>query len=150
MKPPLASQHGTSLATTAGITAVIALVAALSVLTQCVALTGGGAALAACSLAALVLGAAGLYAGRNAIGLALDFAASDAAASEHAASRGLACYHLGMAGMFAGAGLAVTARFALGHGALVWLAPAAAFAAAAYALWNAGGWAVEARRRRAR
>lgn len=147
MKPPLASQHGASLATTAGITAVIALVAALSVLTQCVALTGVAASLAACSLAALVLGATGLYAGRNAIGLALDFAVSDAAASEHAASRGLARYHLGMAGMFAGAGLAVTARFALGHGALAWLAPAAAFVAATHAAWNALSWTAEARRR---
>jgi hypothetical protein len=141
--PPLSPAHGTSLATTAGITAVITVVAAVSVLAQTAALAGVRALLAQLAVAALLLGAGGLYLGRNHIGRALDLAA-DPRAAAIAAARGLARFHLGMAGVFAGAGLAAATRLT---GALGWIAPAAGGLLAAIALVRSLGWMIEARRR---
>lgn len=150
MKPPLSPAHGTSLSTTAGITAVITLVAAVSVLAQCSGLDGAPALLAAGALLALVLGAGGLYAGRNEIGRALDLAAHDAGASAVAAARGLSRFHLGMAGVFAGAGGAAAARLPLARSPVGWVVPAAALAGALCALVQAASWSREARRRASR
>jgi lysylphosphatidylglycerol synthetase-like protein (DUF2156 family) len=147
MKPPLSPAHGTSLGTTAGITAVITLVAALSLLGQCSGLSGAPAVLAACAVTALLFGAAMLYAGRNDIGQSLDLAAHDAPAAGRRAARGLARFHLGMAGVFAGGGCAAAFRLALPHGGVAWLAPIAALAATVVALLRAASWALESRRR---
>jgi hypothetical protein len=147
--PGLSPPHGTSLGTTAGITSVISLVAAISVLGQCGNLSGLAAGLAACSLASLMLGAGALYAGRNLVGQALDLAATDGGASGFTAARGLAFFHLGVALDFAGAGLAAAVRLSLPCGGITWIAPIAALAMTAFALSRAAAWAGEARRRRA-
>jgi hypothetical protein len=147
MKPPLSAPHGTSLGTTAGITSVITLVAAVSVVGQCANLAGVAAALAACALIALILGAGSLYLARNGLGHALDLAAHDAAAAGIAAARALTRFHLGMAGVFAGCGFACAFRVALPRGGALWLVPAAAFLVALIAAVHAAGWAREARRR---
>jgi hypothetical protein len=149
MKPPLSPAHGTSLGTTAGITAVITVVVALSVLAQCSHLSGLPAVLAPLSLVALVLGAGALYDARNEIGRALDLASTDARESGIAAARGLTRFHLGMAGVFAGGGLAAAFRFPLNESALGWIAPALALLMSGVALARALSWFLEARRREA-
>ncbi|MFN3428729.1 MAG: tetratricopeptide repeat protein [Candidatus Sericytochromatia bacterium] len=78
MRPPLSGPHGASLATTAGITAVITGVVATAVIAQTPPTPGWPATLAAGSSAALFVAASTLYAARNAIGLALDHAADPA------------------------------------------------------------------------
>jgi len=147
MKPPLSAAHGTSLGTTAGITAVISVVVAVSVLGQCGGYVRPHADFAACALGALVLGAAALYRARDEIGRSLDLAASDPRDAGIAAARGLTRFHLGMAGVFAGCGIAAGLRFSTMPSALGWLMPAIAGVVAAGALARAWSWAREARRR---
>jgi len=144
-RPPLSAAHGTSLGTTAGITAVICVVVAIGLLGHCGAYRGWLADLAACALVALLLGALALYLGRNEIGRALDLAATDAGASGVAAARGLARFHLGMAGLFAGCGLAGAVRFHSMSSPLGWLVAALGAVITAMALARAWTWAGEAR-----
>ncbi len=147
--PALSPPHGTSLGTTAGITAIITLVAAVSALSQSADLDGPRAVLAALGVTALVLGAGGLYAGRNQIGIALDFAASqDPAAAGVAAAAGFLRFHLGMAAAFAGTGLTAVYRLALPQGGIAWLAPLAGAVLALLAFRQALGWRQELVRRR--
>ena len=129
MRPPLSGPHGASLATTAGITAVITGVVASSVIAQAPPTTGWPATLAAGSSALLFLAAAILYAARNAIGLALDHAA-DPVLSGYWANRAMRTYHAGMAAFFAGLALLAAWRLGLPVGAVGWLASAVALGAA--------------------
>jgi hypothetical protein len=148
MKPVLSPAHGAGLGTTAGITAVIAVVAAVSMLGQCRNVHGLAAMLGAAAVACFILGAGALYTGRNLTGQALDLAATDPAASGISAARGLFYFHLGMTGMFGGGGFAAWFSFYPLDNAMTLLASLAGFAMAAVALGNAGGWARELRRRR--
>ncbi len=147
MKAPLSPAHGTGLGTTTGITSVITLVAAVSLLGQCGHLAPLEAALAASSLGCFVLGAGGLYLARNWVGLALDQAAVDPKAAAVAAARSLTRFHLGMAGVFAGCAFATAFRLGLPYGRLAWLAPLAAGGLAVRAVLNGVDWVREARRR---
>jgi 4-hydroxybenzoate polyprenyltransferase len=148
MKPTLTPAHGTALATTSGITSVISLVIALSVLGQCGGLSGGNLALAVCAALALFLGAGALYAARNQVGRALDSASGNPKESTIAAARALVRFHCGMAGVFAGCGFAAAFRLPLAESPAVAIAPAGAFALAVAALVQAASWVREAGRRK--
>lgn len=117
----LSPGHGASLATTAGITSVITMVMAASVLGQCNGLTGAAQTLAAGTLLALVLGAGLLYSAREAIGTAMDVGPGDPAAFRALAGKGLASYHFGKACLFLGLACGIAWRVALPHGELAWL-----------------------------
>jgi hypothetical protein len=150
MRPALSPAHGTSLGTTAGITAVITLVLAASVMAQCRHAAGAPACVAGWAIALLILGAAALYAARNQIGRALDHAASDVRASGVAAAYGLALFHLGMACVMAGTGLAAVFRMSVEALPRPWLVGGIAIAIAAISLVRAVAWVSEARGRGAR
>ncbi len=146
--PPLSAGHGVSLSTTSGITSVITGVMAAALAAQVpaaadarVGLLAGGA------IAALTVGAVGLYEARNAVGAAMDLAPVDPARAAALAARSLAAYHLGMAGVLAGLALAAAWRVALPLGGLAWVAPAAAGLAALAAVVRAAGWCGVWRRR---
>lgn len=141
----LTPAHGGSLATTAGITSVITMVMAASLLGQCNGLTGPAQLLAAGTLLALVLGAGLLYSAREAIGTALDVGPGDAPVYQALATRGFALYHFGKACLFMGLALGLAWRLALPLGELGWLGVLAAcgfaFGAAARGLrhvWPGG------------
>ncbi|MBM3266258.1 MAG: hypothetical protein FJZ01_01300 [Candidatus Sericytochromatia bacterium] len=148
--PPLTPPHGTSLASTAGITAVITVVAAASVLAQCARLSGMGAILGMLAVACLIAGAGGLYVCRNRIGMALDLAATPEGgpAAGVTAASGLTQFHLGMAGVFAGIGLAAAVHLALPLGGIAWVAPAGGGVFFILSLAKASAWHREAGRRR--
>lgn len=129
MRQPISGPHGASLATTAGITAVITGVLAASILAQCPAEPGTAGALAALTGGALALSAGLLYMARNAIGLALDHA-GDPPLAGFWGGRGLRTYHAGMAALFLGMALAIAWRLALVQGALGWLGAGIALAMA--------------------
>lgn len=131
--PPLSPGHGASLATTAGITSVITMVMAASLLGQCGNLSGSAQGLAAGTLGAMVIGAGLLYSAREAIGAAMDLAPGDPALSRAMGRRGLTLYHFGKAALFAGLAFGVAWRLAVPFGALGWLGvlAAAGFAGAA-------------------
>lgn len=151
MKPPLSPAHGTSLSTTAGITAVISLVVGLSLLGQANRLAPLELGLASCSLLALLAGAGSLYAARNRVGHALDLAAADAHASGIAAAQALVRFHCGMGGVFAGCGFAAGFRLPVFDAPAVAVAPLLGLGLAAAALVEAAAWNRElARRRNAR
>lgn len=150
MKPALSPPHGTGLGTTAGITAVISVVSAVSILGQCHGVQGLGSVLGASAAACFIAAAALLYAGRNLIGQALDLAATDPAASGVTAARGLTFFHLGMAAIFAGSGFAACFCLYPLDRLIIVLAPIAGFVAVGVATGNAAGWWREARRRRAK
>ncbi|GAB4136892.1 MAG: hypothetical protein Fur0037_01680 [Planctomycetota bacterium] len=147
MKPDLSAPHGTSLATTSGITAVITLVAAASILGQCADLAGPSTWMASFSLLSLVLGAGALYSGRNGVGSAMDLSPADPRRARIAAARGLALFHAGMALLFLGTAFGIGFRLAVPRGGPAWLAPLAAALLALHAGSRALGWASEARRR---
>lgn len=117
---PLSAGHAASLATTAGITAVITGVVVASILGQCANLAGTAAHLAAISLFFLSLAIGSLYGAREAIGQALDLMASEPQLARIPGLRGLFRYHLGMAGLFAGMSFAAAWRFLLPQGAFAW------------------------------
>lgn len=119
---PLSPAHGASLATTAGITSVITGVVAVSILGQGTGLKGGVGVLAAMTLACLSLAAGALYGAREAIGAYLDMVPHDPQLAKIPAQRGLARYHLGMAGLFAGLACASAWRLALPQGGVAWSA----------------------------
>ena len=99
--PAVSPAHCASLSNTAGITAVVTGVAAVALAGQVpAAMTGIAGCFAASAFAGLVLGVAGLYAARNAMGEAMDRQATDPMAAAVLATRALARYHLGMAGVF--------------------------------------------------
>ena len=150
MKPVLSPAHGTGLGTTAGITAVIAMVATVAILGQCRDVHGFAATLGASAAACFILGAGALYTGRNLIGQALDLAAVDQIASGISAARGLFYFHLGMTGIFAGSGFVSWFSFYPLDSAMTTLAPLAGFALVGVALRNAIEWAGEQRRRQTR
>jgi hypothetical protein len=147
MKPTLAPTHGTGLATTSGITAVISLVIALSVLGQSSRLAGFELALAVSALIALFLGAGLLYAARNQIGQALDTASGNPRESTIAAARAFVRFHSGMAAVFAGCGFAAAFRLPLADSPAVWIAPAVAFVFAVLGFVQAASWMGELGRR---
>lgn len=148
MKPNLTPPHGTSLATTAGITAIIVTVAAMALLGQCSGLTGPAASLAGLAIAFLLASSGCLYLGRNEIGKALDLAAGDADASKQAAAAGFVWFHGGMAALFAGCAAAAAFRIGLPLGGAGWLAPAVAGVLCVVAIGRAMGWSAESRRLR--
>jgi hypothetical protein len=125
MQASLSGPHGASLATTAGITAVITGVLAGGLLAQCPAIPGTAGVLASLAGAALALAAGLLYVARNAIGLALDHA-GDPPLAAYWAGRGLRTYHAGMAALFLGMALAIAWRLGLVQGAWGWLGTAIA------------------------
>lgn len=134
--------HGASLATTAGITSVITGVMAAGLCAQVPA--AAPAHVAACAggaIAALAIAAGALYEARNALGAALDAAASDPGRAPLLAAYAQSAYHLGMACVFAGLGLAAAWRLALPLGGVAWVAPAAAALAAGAALVRSARWA---------
>jgi len=147
MRPPLSAAHGTSLGTTAGITAVICIVVAVGLLGHCGSYRGPLADLAACALVTLMLGALALYIARNEIGRALDLAAADPHASGVAAAHGLARFHIGMGGLFAGCSLAGAVRFLSMSSPLGWLVAAVGVVITTMAVARAWMWAGEARER---
>lgn len=149
MKPLLSPAHGTGLGTTAGITAVIAMVAAVSVLGQCRDLHGSMATLGASAASCFILAAGALYTGRNLIGQALDLAAVDQPAAGISAARGLFYFHLGMTGAFAGSGFVACFSFYPLDSVITTVAALAGFAMAGSALVNVSSWARELRRRQA-
>jgi len=106
--------HGTSLATTAGITSVISLVAVVSLMAQGQALSGWARTGFAAGLAVILLGAGLLYLARGAVGRSLDFQASgQGEIARRYGERALWRYHLGMALLFAGLALTAAGRYAL-------------------------------------
>jgi len=118
----LSPGHGGSLATTAGITSVITMVLAASLLGQCNGLTGHAQGLAAATLLLMVVGAGLLYQAREVIGQALDLGPSDPQVAHAASRRGLALYHFGKASLFVGLACGAAWRLALPFGELAWLA----------------------------
>lgn len=136
MRPPISGPHGASLATTAGITAVITGVVAASVIGQTPPTPGWPATLAAASSAALFVAAATLYAARNAIGLALDHA-TDPPLAGYWSHRAMRTYHAGMAALFAGLAVLAAWRLGLSHGQIGWVATAVVAGAAVMAAWRA-------------
>ena len=148
MKPTLTPAHGTGLATTSGITAVIALVIALSILGQASQLAAVRLALAVSAVTALFLGAGALYAARNQIGHALDSASASPSDSGIAAARALVRFHVGMAAVFAGCGFTASFRLPLAESPVVGVAPLVAFAAAVMAIVQSASWMREVGRRK--
>lgn len=107
---PLSAGHGTSLSTTAGITAVISGMATVALFGQCPAATAplAARALSAGAATLLMLAAIALYAARNGVGEALDRAGGPGAGV--LAARALIRYHAGMASFFGGLALAAAWR----------------------------------------
>jgi len=149
MKPALSPPHGTSLGTTAGITTVVSMIAAVSMLGLCRNATGFAVNLGAFAGACFILGAGALYTGRNLIGQALDLASTAPGVSCIAAARGLCWFHLGMAGIFGGSGFAAWFGLYPLENVIVLLTPIAGFAMVAVALTNAASWTREVYRRQA-
>lgn len=147
MKPALSPPHGTSLGTTAGITAVIVTVGAMALLGQCNGLTGTAAIMAAAAITFYFASAGCLYVGRNFTGMALDLAASDPAAGNLAAARGLTWFHAGMAALFSGCAFAAGFRLGLTQGGVAWVAPAIALIFGLAASSRSSAWAKETRLR---
>ena len=149
----LSPGHGASLSTTAGITSVITGVMAIGLAAQTPTAAAAGLAaqassqpaglaglLAGLAIAALTLGAVGLYEARNAVCAAMDLTPSHPGQASVLAARALTTYHLGMVGVFTGLGLAACWRMALPLGGAAWVAPLAAALAALAAGYRAGIW----------
>jgi hypothetical protein len=150
VRPELNPAHGASLATTAGITAVINLVAAVAMLAQCNALDALGASLAVAAGACFLLAAAALYNARNRVGDALDEAAASSPRASLASARGLLSFHLGMASALGGAGFTSVFRLARPLEGYAWSVPLAATLGVAVCLREAWSWYGELRQRRSR
>jgi ABC-type uncharacterized transport system permease subunit len=130
---PLTAPHGASLATTAGITSSITLVATVAFAGQLTGLGDTARWLADIALSVWVAGSGLLWLARNAVGTALDLAGSDPVAARHAGRRGLVLFQLGVAADLTGIACTLAAKVALVHGETAWLGVdvAGAFAVAA-------------------
>ena len=150
LRSPVSAGHAATLSTTSGITSVITGVMAAAFAAQAppLATASPAGALAAATVGALAVGAAGLYESRHAIGQALDLAAGDPPRAATYGARALAAYHAGMVGVFTGLATGAAWKVALPHGAIGWVATAVAAGLAVVAAVRALGWAAEWTRRR--
>lgn len=134
---PMSIPHGTSLATTAGITSVISGVLLVGLLAQAPPAGSPDGWLVSLAGLGLALAIVGLFIARNRVGLALDLAASSPELAAVWGARAQAVYHAGMAAFFAGLGCGVFWRLAAPHGLIGTLAAAALGCGAVHALAQA-------------